>query len=118
MTGVRRMIEVSIATILTVASWIVAVGAAIKVLVDAKKVFKKPFDDIEARLQHHDECLARDKQKLEKMDYTLQNVVESNKMLIKSNMVMLKHMEEGNHNGEIKAQEEKLNDWLVERGVS
>lgn len=107
-------LQLDIATVVYIASCIGILGAAVKILYSAKKALLKPLDDIHAKLDDHDKFLANDKARLEKIDYVLEDFTESLNMLIKSHRTVLKHLENGNHTGEIKAEIEELDNWLID----
>lgn len=107
-------IHLDVGTVVYIASCIGVVGAAVKVLLSAKKALLQPLDDINTKLLAHDTFLANDKARLEKMDLVLEDMTESMNMLIKSHRTVLHHLEEGNHSGEIKKEIEELDNWLIE----
>ena len=107
-------IQLDLATVIYIASCIGIVGAAVKILYSAKKALLKPLDDINAKLADHDTFLATDKDRLEDIDKALADLTESLNMLIKSHRTVLRHLESGNNNGEIKAEIEELDNWLVD----
>ena len=107
-------IELDLATLIYLASCIGIVGAAVKILYSAKKALLKPLDDINKKLAETDKFLANDKAKIEKIDDILVDMTDSINMLIKSHRTVLYHLQEGNHSGEIKAEIEEIDNWLIE----
>ena len=57
-------VELNIATIIYLASCIITVGGAVKILMEAKKALQKPLDEVEKKLEHYDQCLDKDKKHL------------------------------------------------------
>jgi len=113
--GVCKMtIELNLATVIYICSCIGVVGGAVKVLVEAKKALQKPLDEVNKKLEHYDDCLARDKRRIDQMDDALAELTKSINMLVRSNRTMLYHMEDGNHTGEIKKEIDELDAWLLE----
>lgn len=108
-------VDLGVATIIYIASSITIVGGAIKVLFEAKKALAKPIDDIEQKLQHHDKCLDRDRQHLDKIDDLIAELGEAVNLLVAADAVMLDHMKTGNATGEIDKQIKELDKWLVSR---
>lgn len=106
-------IELNVATIIYVASCISILGAAVKILAEAKKALIKPVDDINTKLVHYDQCLKNDKTRLDNMDIVLSGLTQSINMLVKSNRTILYHMEEGNHTGEIREEIKEIDAWLL-----
>ena len=107
-------ITLSMATLIYVASCITVIGGAIKILSEAKKSLQKPLEDIEKKLKDHDQFLANDKDHLDKIDYALEDLTRSFNMLVKSNRIILDHLVDGNHTGEIQAELKEIDDWLME----
>lgn len=108
-------IELNIVTIVSAASCIVAVGGAIKVLLEFKKAVLKPLEEVNGRLDHVDECLDKDKKHLDKIDSVIEELGEAINLLVPAVKVSLEHMADGNNTGEMKHQVKIMNDWLVER---
>ena len=105
------------ATLIYLASCIGIVGAAVKILHSAKTALLRPLDDINKRLAEYDTFLANDKQKIENIEEIMGDMTESMNMLIKSHRTVLHHLQEGNHSGEIKAEIEELDNWLIDSKV-
>ena len=106
-------IELNVATIIYFCTCIITVAGAVKILLEAKKALQKPLDDVNEKLAHYDECLDRDKKRLDDMDEVLVDLTGSINMLVKSNRTMLYHMEDGNHTGEIHKELKEIDDWLM-----
>lgn len=108
-------IELNIATIVYIASVIGVLGAAVKILAEAKKALTKPLQEINDRLQLHDECLARDKRHLEKIDVAIEELGTATNLLVEASRTTLAHMKDGNHTGDIDKQLKQIDAWLVDR---
>ena len=102
------------ATIIYIASCIGVIGAAVKVLWSAKQALVKPLDEINQKLEEHEQFLDNDKDRLERIDNTLVDINDSINILIKSHRTVLYHLEDGNHSGEIKKEIDGLDNWLIE----
>lgn len=107
-------ITLSMATIIYIASCVTVIGGAIKILAEAKKSLQKPLDELEEKVLNHDKFLSSDKAHLEKVDYALEDLTKSFNMLVRSNRVILDHLAEGNHTGEIQDTLKEIDDWLME----
>lgn len=105
------------ATIIYIASCIGVIGAAVKVLSGAKKALIKPLDEINKKLEEHEQFLSNDKDRLECIDNTLVDINDSINMLIKSHRTVLYHLEDGNHSGEIKKEIDGIDTWLIESRI-
>lgn len=108
-------IQLDTATLIYLASSIAVIAAAVKVLLSAKKALLKPLDDINNKLKSHDDFLANDKNKLDKIDYILADLVDAVNLLIEVTKTSLEHQEDGNHTGEIKEAIEEIDKWLLSR---
>ena len=114
--GKKKMtIELNIATIIYIATAIGTVGAAVKILSEAKKALTKPLEEMNDRLRLHDECLARDKRHLEKIDVAIEELGDATNLLVSASRVTLAHMKDGNSTGDIDKQLKRIDEWLVER---
>lgn len=102
------------ATIIYIASCIGVIGAAVKILVNAKKALTAPLDEINKKLMEHCQFLENDKKRLEEINDALEDLTEGVHILIKNQQTILDHLEDGNHSGEIRAGKKRLNDWLVD----
>lgn len=107
-------ITLSVVNIISICTCIVTVAGAVKVFIEIKKAFMKPLGEIDEKLKFCDECLKRDKDRLDGMDDVLGDLTQSINMLVKSNRTILYHLEEGNHTGEIRKASKELDDWLME----
>ena len=108
------MTQLDMATIIYIASCVGVLGAAVKVLYSAKQALVKPLNDINEKLKEHDEFLANDNRRLERIDFAISDMTDSLNMLIKSHRTVLYHLQEGNHSGEIKKEIEELDNWLID----
>ena len=105
-------IELNVATIIYIASCVITVGGAVKILLEAKKALQKPLDQVNDKLKHYDECLDKDKKHLDKLDLIAEENVQAINMLVDINLTALRHMSDGNHTGEINEKIKKVESWL------
>lgn len=108
-------IELSIATIIYVASCIGILGAAVKILAEAKRALTKPLDEINRKLDRHDDWLDRDKKHLEKIDVAIADLGTATNLLISSNIAMMSHTIYGNHTEDLKQEKKQMEEYLVQR---
>ena len=108
-------IELNIATIIYVATAIGTVGAAVKILVEARKALTKPLEEINNKILHHDQCLDKDKKHLEKIDVAIEELGTATNLLISSNIAMMSHTIYGNHTEDLKQEKKQMEEYLVER---
>ena len=109
------IIELNLVTIVAIASCIVAVGGAIKILVEFKKAVQKPLDEVNDRFEHVYECLDNDKAHLDKIDSAIAELGEATNLLVSASKATLVHMKDGNNTGDISKQVERLDEWLIAR---
>lgn len=107
-------ISLNLANVVSICTCITVIVAAIKALLEVKKVLNKPLDEINKKLDEHNKFLASDKDRFEKIDYVLEDFTVAINLLIKSQKTVLSHMRDGNHTGEIKERENELDEWLME----
>ena len=108
-------IEVNMVTLVAIASCIVAVGGAIKMLVEFKKAMQKPFEEINSKIESIEKWLDNDKKHLDNIDKTIAELGDATNLLVAAFKVSLVHMKDGNNSGEIGKQVEKLDAWLIGR---
>lgn len=108
-------IELNLTIIICVASCIVTVGGAIKMLLELKKAMKNPLDEANKRIDHVEKCLDNDKRHLEKIDIAIEELGQATNLLISSNIAMLSHTIYGNHIENLKEEKKQMEDWLVDR---
>ena len=105
-------VELNIATIIYLASCIITVGGAVKILMAAKKALQKPLDEVEKKLEHYDQCLDKDKKHLDKLDEVVEENAKAINMIVDIDLTMLRHMSDGNNTGEINEKIKKIEGWL------
>lgn len=108
------IIELNLATLICVASCIITVGGAIKVLAEAKKALQKPLDEVNQKLAHYDECLDNDMKHLRKLDGVVAESAQAINMIVDIDLTMLRHMSDGNNTKEINEKIKKIESWLFE----
>ena len=84
----------------------------------AGKLFKKlsaPLENLEKRLDHHDECLAKDKKRLDELEGQLKTNNSSTNLLLKAMMTILAHLETNNNTNEMKQMRKDIENYLIDR---
>lgn len=107
-------IELNVATIIYIASCVITVGGAVKILMEAKKALQKPLDQVDEKIEHYDACFSRDKERLDKLDTMVEQNAKAINMLVDIDLTMLRHMADSNHTGEINEKIKKIEGWLFE----
>lgn len=120
------MITIDLDWIELICGLIITVGGASAIVVKiTKRAFKpitEPMADLQKEVQHHSECLDRDKKKLDRLDDTLYSldkdineIKETQGMILSSIFVMLQHMATGNNTGEMNGELKKLTAFLAQK---
>ena len=109
------IIELNMVTVVAIASCIVAVGGAIKILIEFKRAMQAPFKEVNEKIDTIEAWLDNDKKHLDKIDGAIAELGEATNLLVAAFKVSLVHMKDGNNTGEISKQVEKLDEWLIGR---
>ena len=94
---------------------IIVIGSAWKVVVEAKKAFNKPREDIEAKFKHYDKCLAQDKERLDGLELSLHMMNKDNEIELKALRDIINHLRTDNNTGEMKRIEDDIDEYLIKR---
>lgn len=107
--------EVFIKVLVAIAAGIVAIGGAytfIEHIVDKASVKSHKVEDKvnehERALEKHMEYLAKDKQRLD-------DVEDSNRLIMRGLMQLMTHELDGNHVDKLKSARDDINDYLISR---
>lgn len=116
------VVTLSWATISAVLGAIVLIGSAWKALVEIKKALNKPYQDLLDKFKHYDECLAKDKERLDDMEKIIKNLMANNEMLSKDNEIelialrdIINHLRTDNNTGEMEEIEDNIDQHLITR---
>lgn len=82
--------------------------AAIWGVVKIVKEIKKPSDDLKAKVEHHEELLNNDNERLKEIE-------QSNKMILNCMFVMINHDLTGNGIDKMKEARDDLQKYLIEK---
>ena len=106
------MIELNVATLIYIASCIITVGGAVKILFEAKKALEKPLQEVYEKLEQYDKFFDNDNQRLDRLEQVVEENAKSINMLVDIDLTMLRHMSNGNNTGEINDKIKKVEGWL------
>ena len=109
------VVTLSWASIVSVAGVIIAIGSAWKVIVEAKRALNKPYKDIEAKFKHYDNCLAKDKERLDVLEGSLRILGKDNEIELKALRDIINHLRTDNNTGEMKRVEDDIDEYLIKR---
>ena len=94
--------------ILGFCGFIVAIWGVVKIVVEVVKVIKKPNDDLKAKVEHHDELLNNDNERLK-------DIEQSNKMILNCMFVLINHDLTGNGIDKMKEARDELQEFLINK---
>ena len=120
------MIQLDISAVQLVLGLIIAIGGATAIIVKAgQKAFKpitEPMHKIEKEVERQAECLDRDKKRLDNLEEALttmakdiDEIKETQVVMLGSLFVMLQHMATGNNTGEMTGELKKLTEFLAQK---
>lgn len=75
----------------------------------------KPQSDNSDHLSQHDEMLARDKRRLDKLEDLVEEQSKSSKLLMGGMLQLMNHSIDGNHVAQLVEQRDELNDYLINK---
>lgn len=94
---------------------IITLGGAGTIIVGLYKWAKKPDDDRDDRLKHHDEMLDNDNKRLKELEREQAEMKEAQSVLMKSILALMSHAIDGNHLEELKLARDDMQDYLLRR---
>ncbi len=120
------MIQIDINAVQLVLGLIIALGGAAAIIVKAgQKAFKpitEPMKKIEKEVERQADCLDRDKKRLDSLEGALTSMAkdideikETQVVILGSVFVMLQHMATGNATGEMTGELKKLTEFLASK---
>ena len=89
----------------------VAVGWLVKII----KGVKKPSDDVKEKFKATDEKLDNDNKRIKKLEDQTAMIMKAISLLLQDDLAILEHLRTSNATGAMKAQEKKVQDFLIER---
>ena len=104
-------------TILGVCGLITAIGGAMVYIGKAIEAVQKPQKENEKKFEHIYKCLTNDKEDIRRIEKLVENNTESINFLIKTNLVMLKHLESGNDTGLMRDTIREIEEWLINKNI-
>ena len=90
--------------LLSICGGISIIGAAVKLIFTALSPYKK----LVTKVDDHEELLKKDNERLKRIE-------ESNKLLVKGQMVLIEHLVTGDHIDKLEETQKELQDYLVNR---
>lgn len=97
-----------VVTITSIASAIVAVSAAWKVL-------SKPHKDVQEKFKKYDGYLTKDKERLDGLELSFRMLSTDNEIELKALRDIINHLRTDNNTGEMKRIEDDIDEYLIGR---
>lgn len=113
------MIAVNIAVIKAIAEWLLAVSGAVAVIVAiVKRMLKpilQPLKEVTEKQKHFEECLDRDKKRLDKLDSIMELIVQDNAMELMTLKQVINHMRTNNNTDQMQKIEDDIDKYMATR---
>ena len=120
------MLQIDISTVELIAGLIITIGGATVIIAKAvKRAFRpitEPMSKLEKEVARQGECLDNDKKRLDNLDEALttmakdlDEIKETQVVMLNSIFVMLQHMATGNNTGAMTGTLTKLTDFLAQK---
>ena len=93
-----------IQTLLSICGGVAIIGGAVKIIVSALNPYKTLVKTVES----HETLLCNDNDRLKEIE-------ESNKMLLKCQIVVIEHLATGNHIEKLQETQKELQEFLIDR---
>lgn len=109
------VVTLSWASILSVAGAIVAIGSAWKVLVEMKKEWNKPQEELENKVNDFEKYLAQDKKRIDGLESALHILSKDNEIELRALRDIINHLRTDNNTGEMQKVEDDIDGYLISR---
>ena len=109
------VVTLSWASILSVAGAIVAIGSAWKVLIEMKKEWDKPQEELENKVNDFEKYLAQDKKRIDGLESALHILSKDNEIELRALRDIINHLRTDNNTGEMQKVEDDIDGYLISR---
>ena len=109
------VVTLSWASILSVAGAIVAIGSAWKVLIEMKKEWNKPQEELEDKVNDFEKYLAQDKKRIDGLESALHILSKDNEIELRALRDIINHLRTDNNTGEMQKVEDDIDGYLISR---
>lgn len=113
--GLLMVVTLSWASILSVAGAIVAIGSAWKVLIEMKKEWNKPQEELENKVNDFEKYLAQDKKRIDGLESALHTLSKDNEIELRALRDIINHLRTDNNTGEMQKVEDDIDGYLISR---
>jgi hypothetical protein len=100
---------------LAICSGITVVCVAAGHLIKIVQALRKPSKNTKARLDRHDQLFENDHKRIQALEEKFAFVLKAIPILLQDDLVIIKHLRTSNNTGKMEEQEEKLNEFLLNR---
>ena len=100
---------------LAICSGITIVCVAASHLIKVVQALRKPSQNTKARLDRYDKLFENDNKRIKALEERFEFVLKAIPILLQDDLVIIKHLRTNNNTGKMEKQEEKLNDFLLNR---
>ena len=107
------VVTLSWASILSVAGAIVAIGSAWKVLIEMKKEWNKPQEELENKVNDFEKYLAQDKKRIDGLESALHILSKDNEIELRALRDIINHLRTDNNTGEMQKVEDDIDGYLI-----
>ena len=108
-------ITLDMALLLEIAGSIAVFGGAAVYVVKAVKRVLNPMTDLKDEVEKHAQYLDNDNKKLKKLEETIDGVTNAQKLLLKTQLAVLEHLETDNATGKLSESRQEITDFLVSK---
>ena len=108
-------VTIDMALMLEIAGSIGVFGAAAVYVVKAIKRVLKPMTDLKEKVEKHAQYLDNDNKRLKKLEELIGDVTDAQKLLLKTHLAVLEHLETDNATGKLNQSRKDITDFLVDK---
>ena len=105
----------ALVVILLIAGAYNTIMTTIKTRREEKKLRDSPVTQLKERVDRHDELLAKDKDRLDKLENEVQELGEATRILLRQSLAVNAHMISGNDVNKLKESNAEIEQYLVNR---
>lgn len=84
-------------------------------LINIYHAIKKPSENTKDRFERHDRLLDNDNRRIKELEKQFSFMLKALPILLQDDLIILNHLRTDNNTGKMEKQEEKLNDFLLNR---
>lgn len=105
----------AVAVILVLVGAYNTIMSAIKTHREEKRLRESPVNQLEKRVDRHDELLAKDKDRLDALDMRMQDMGEQSTIMLRGVRALLSHEVNGNSTDKLESSMNEIDEYLIRR---